>query len=164
MSLLFLYSIYDGLPVQGRYHQNSDNFCAESRGKQCLPCYAAALSYNKYHRHVSRWTPTDLDYLVMTGDIIHKSLRIVNHNLRDHLEIEDMKCPILVNNSHYTLHQALSVYGGLNLQCSEGIPSSLEEALRHLPGSLGSFLTFAGTTVALMEFTVQGVDEVDIDQ
>ena len=94
----------------------------------------------------------------MTGDIIYKSLRIVNRNLRDHLEIEDIKCPILVNNSHYTLHQALSVYGGLDLQCS-----SLEEALKHLPGSSGVFLTFAGTTVALMELTVQGVNEVDSD-
>ena len=30
-------------------------------------------------------------------------------------------------------------------------------------GSSGAFLTFAGTTVALMEFTVQGVDQVDSD-
>ena len=74
-----------------------------------------------------------------------------------------MKCPILVNNFHYTLHQAFSVYGGLNLQCSEEIRSSLEDALKHLPGSSGAFLSFAGPTVALMELTVQGVDEVDSD-
>ena len=111
MSLLFLYSVYDELPVQGLYHQNLDNFFADSTGKQCLPCCAAALCYNKYHRHVSRWTPADLDYLLMTGDIIYKSLKIVNPNLRDRLEIEDIKCPMLVNNCHYTLHQALSVYG-----------------------------------------------------
>ena len=112
---------------------------------------------------MSKWTPADLDYLLMMGDIIYKSLNIVNPNLRDHLEIEDIKCPMLVNNCHYTLHQALSVYGELNLRCSEGIRSSLQEALMHLPGSSGAFLTFAGTTVALMEFTVQGVDEVDSD-
>ena len=41
--------------------------------------------------------------------------------------------------------------------------SSLEQALKHLPGSSGAFLTFAGTTVALMEFTVQEVDQVDSD-
>ena len=55
------------------------------------------------------------------------------------------------------------MHGGLNLHCSEGIRSSLEEALKHLPGSSGAFLTFAGTTVAHIEFTVQGVDEVDSD-
>ena len=55
------------------------------------------------------------------------------------------------------------MYGGLHLRCSEGIRSSLEEALKHLPGSSGAFLTFAGTMVALMELTVQGVDEVDSD-
>ena len=88
------------------------------------------------------------------GDIIYKSLKIVNPNLRDRLEIDDIKCPMLVNNCHYTLHQALSVYSGLNLRCSEGIRSSLEEALKHLSGSSGAFLTFAGTTVALMEFIV----------
>ena len=70
---------------------------------------------------------------------------------------------MLVNNSHYALHQALSVYGGLNLHCSEGIRSSLEEALKQLPGSLGAFLTFARTMVALMELTVQGVFQVDSD-
>ena len=98
----------------------------------------------------------------MMGDIIYKSLKIVNPNLRDHLETEDIKCPMLVN-CHYTLHQALGVYSGLNLRCSEGIRSSLEEALKHLPGSSGAFLTFAGTKVSLMEFTVQGVDKVDSD-
>ena len=60
-------------------------------------------------------------------------------------------------------HQALSVSSGLNLRCSEGIRSSLEVSLKHLPGSSGAFLTFAGTTVALMEFTVQRVDQVDSD-
>ena len=79
---------------------------------------------------MSRSTLADLDYLVMMGDIIYKSLKIVNPSLRDRLEIEDIKCPMLVNNCHYTLHQALSVYGGLNLRCSEGIRSSLEEALK----------------------------------
>ena len=55
------------------------------------------------------------------------------------------------------------MYGGLNLRCSEAIRSSLEEALKHLPGSSGAFLTFAGTMMALIEFTVQGVDQVDSD-
>ena len=55
------------------------------------------------------------------------------------------------------------MYGGLNLRCSEGIRSSLEVALKHLPGPLGAFLTFVGTAVALMELTVQGVDKVDSD-
>ena len=82
--------------------------------------------------------------------IIYKSLRIVNCNLKDRLEIEDIICPILVNNCHYTLHQALSVYSGLNLRCSEVIRSSLEKALKLLPGSSGAFLTFAGTKMALM--------------
>ena len=137
MSLLFLYSVYDGLPVQGLYHQNSHNFCAESRGKQCLPCV-----------QVDSGRPR------LSADEGGR-LKIVNPNLRDRLEIEDIKCPMLVNNCHYTLHQALSVYGGLNLRCSEWIRSSLEEVLKHLPGSSGAFLTFAGTMVALMEFKVQ---------
>ena len=132
-------------------------FCAETRECQCFPTCAVSLAYAKFQRHVSRWTPADLDFILTTGDAILGTLLIQKPNLGCWLEMSDILAPFLVDSAHYIVKEDTSVYGGLNLISGYGIRSSLDEALATAEKCTGgAFMTFVGNTTALIPFRVEG--------
>ena len=113
--------------MQGSFHQNSVRFCAATHRRQCFPSCAVSLAYAKFQRHVSRWTPADLDFVLTTGDTIPGTLLIQKPNLGHWVEMSDILAPFLVDSTHYIVKEDTSVYGGLNLISGYGIRSSLDE-------------------------------------
>ena len=104
---------------------------------------------------MSRWTPADLDFILVTVDAILGTLLIQKPKLGPWLEMSDVLAPFLVDSTHYVVKEDTSAHGGLNLISGYGIHSSLDEALATAEKCTGgSFMTFVGNTTALIPFTV----------
>ena len=132
-------------------------FCAATCGCQCFPSCAVSLAYAKFQRHVSRWTPNDLDFVLTAGDTVLGTFLIQKRNLGRWLEMSDILALFLVDSSHHVVKEGTSIYSGLNFISGYDIRSSLDEALVTAEKCTGgAFMTFVGNTTALIPFTVEG--------
>ena len=78
--------------IQGSFHQGNPKF-GRTAGVQCACSSLFTLSWSQV-KTVSRWNKSDLNYVLTEGDLLYKSLNVVDMLTADHLPRSIFMCNI----------------------------------------------------------------------
>ena len=78
--------------IQGSFHQGNPRF-GRTAGVQCACNYLFALCWSQV-KTVSRWNKSDLNHVLTEGDLLYKSLNVVDMLTADHLPRSIFMCNI----------------------------------------------------------------------
>ena len=88
--------------VQGSFHQGHTKF-GETAGRQCVCNALLAIAWSKIKK-VSLWRSADLDYILIQGDFLYKSLCV-----QSYIDVDDIPERFNID-SHPVRVQKLDLY------------------------------------------------------
>jgi len=119
--------------VLGYFHQGNEKF-GDSAGKQCTCCSLFSVTFT-HLKSPGHWSPSDLDFIVDSGDSIYKGL-----NKNTYLLMSELPRQISLLESSFTVEYKENKFGFIYCQSISGsfldtnIPSDIDGLLILLKG------------------------------
>ena len=142
--------------IQGSFHQGHVMF-EDNAGVQCVANSLTAMLMNKL-KDVCTWQSSDLDNILVNGNMLYTSVKNCNQGNHTHLLVSDLPKSHVLHNVDFTINlgQAFSGIVGVHeydLELADMAISLYEALQRVLLGDDSCFLTMNESTCAIIKHT-----------